>query len=79
MTDIGDGAFHKGQSIWVLEQDGSQRAAEYVGEAELNTWFGGPSRVIVVYPDAEVGEAVDVERVIPRAPDEGSDAPPGAR
>jgi hypothetical protein len=71
MTDIGDSQFHRGQSVWVIEPDGSQRAAEYVGEEEQSTWFGGPPRVIVVYPDAHVGEAVDVDRVIPRASDEG--------
>jgi hypothetical protein len=66
MTDIGDTQFHKGQPVWVIEEDGSERAAEYVGEAETSAWFGGPPRVIVIYPDAQVGEAVEVDRVIPR-------------
>ncbi len=66
MTDIGDSQFHKGQPVWVLDQDGSQRAAEYVGEGETSAWFGGPPTVIVVYLDTRSGEAVEVERVIPR-------------
>jgi hypothetical protein len=66
MTDIGDGPFHQGQPVWVVESDGSQRAAEYVGEAETSAWFGGAPKVLVVYPDAHSGEAVDVDRVIPR-------------
>jgi hypothetical protein len=69
VTDIGDSEFHKGQAIWVMGQDGSQRAAEYVGEGETTAWFGGPPTVIVVYPDTRTGEAVEVDRVIPRGPD----------
>jgi len=52
--------------VWVVQEDGSQRAAEYVGEAETSAWFGGPPRVLVVYPDARSGEAVEVDRVIAR-------------
>ena len=66
MSDIGDGLFHRGQPVWVVQEDGSQRAAEYVGEAETSAWFGGPPRVLVVYPDARSGEAVEVDRVIAR-------------
>jgi hypothetical protein len=66
MSDIGDGSFHRGQPVWVMGPEGSQRAAEYVGEAETSAWFGGPPRVIVVYPDSETGEAVEFNRVIPR-------------
>ncbi len=66
MTDIGDTGFHKGQAVWVIGDDGSERAAEYVGEAETSTWFGGTSKVFVVYLDTRSGEAVDVERVVPR-------------
>jgi hypothetical protein len=65
-TDIGDGPFHEGQAVWVIQGDGSQRAAEYVGATEANTWFGGPPSVIVVYPNTRSGEAVEVDRVIPR-------------
>jgi hypothetical protein len=66
MTDIGDSSFHKGQAIWVMNQDGTRRAAEYVGEGELSSWFGGAPTVIVVYPDTRTGEAVEVNRVISR-------------
>jgi hypothetical protein len=66
MTDIGDGAFHKGQPVWVMGPEGTAREAEYVGEAEQSAWFGGPPRVIVVYPDTKTGEAVEMGRVVPR-------------
>ncbi len=66
MTDIGDTLFHKGQPVWVIEPDGSQRAAEYVGEGETSAWFGGPPTVIVVFPDTQTGQAVEVDRVIAR-------------
>jgi hypothetical protein len=67
MTDIGDSQFHKGQPIWVIEPDGSQRAAEYVGEGELSAWFGGTPTVFVVYEDTRDGAQVEVERVIARS------------
>ena len=66
MSDIGDSVFHKGQAIWVLGTDGTSRPAQYVGEGELSSWFGGPQTVIVVYTDTHSGEAVEVDRVIPR-------------
>jgi hypothetical protein len=66
LTDIGDSEFHKGQPVWVVGQDGSQRAAEYVGEAETSAWFGGPTRVLVIYVDDRSGDAVEAGRVIPR-------------
>jgi hypothetical protein len=66
MTDIGDGAFHKGEPVWVMEADGSQRPAEYIGERELGTWFGGPPMVLVFYTDTRSGGAVEVDRVVPR-------------
>lgn len=66
MTDIGDNQFHKGDPVWVLEPDGSQRAADYVGEAETSAWFGGSPQVFVVYLDTRSGESVGAERVIPR-------------
>jgi hypothetical protein len=65
-TGIGDSTFHKGQDVWVIQPDGSQRAAEYVGQGELNAWFGGPPTVIVIYPDTNEGEAVEIDRVIAR-------------
>jgi hypothetical protein len=66
MTGIGDGAFRRGQPVWVMEPGGSQRAAEYVGEGETSAWFGGPPTVIVVYLDTRSGATVEVDRVIPR-------------
>jgi hypothetical protein len=68
VSDIGDSRFHKGQAIWVMQPDGSQRAAEYVGEGELSAWFGGAPTVLVVYPETREGEAVEVDRVIARDP-----------
>jgi hypothetical protein len=65
-TDIGDGPFHEGQPVWVIQSDGSQRAAEYVGGGETSAWFGGAPTVFVAYPDTRSGEAVEVDRVIPR-------------
>ena len=66
MSHIGDSMFRQGQAVWVIEPDGSQRAAEYVGEGELSAWFGGSPTVIVVYLDTRSGEAVEVDRVIAR-------------
>ena len=66
MSDIGDGQFHKGQPIWVMQPDGSQRPAQYVGEGETSAWFGGPPTVIVIFPDTETGEMVEVDRIVPR-------------
>lgn len=66
MSAVGDGPFHKGQPVWVVQSDGSRRAGEFVGESELNAWLGGEPSVIIVYPDTRSGETVAVERVIPR-------------
>ena len=66
MTNIGDSMFHKGQPVWVIQGDGSQRAAEYVGEGEMSGWFGGAPTAIVVYPDDNSGGAVEVDRIIAR-------------
>ena len=52
--------------MWVIQSDGSQRAAEYVGGGETSAWFGGAPTVFVAYPDTRSGEAVEVDRVIPR-------------
>jgi hypothetical protein len=68
MTDIGDTEFVKGQPVWVIEADGSQRAAEYVGEGETSAWFGGSPTVYVVFVDTRTGGAVEVDRVIAREP-----------
>jgi hypothetical protein len=66
MTDIGDSLFHKGDPVWVMGPDGSAREADYVGEAETATWFGGPPQVIVVYPDTQTGATVELDRVVSR-------------
>ncbi|MGA2755858.1 MAG: hypothetical protein ABSF58_00720 [Solirubrobacteraceae bacterium] len=67
MSSIGDGIFHEGEPVWVVEQGGSQRAAEYVGEGETNAWFGGPPMVIIVYTDTRAGGLVETDRVLRRA------------
>jgi hypothetical protein len=67
VMDIGDGPFHQGEPIWVMEADGSQRPAEYIGVREMGTWFGGAPTVLVLYTDTRSGGAVAVDRVIPRA------------
>ena len=67
------GTFHEGQKIWVEQDDGSQRPAIFVGEAEAS-WFGGSPGVYVVYPDTRAGEEVAAMRVVPR--DDGGSAGP---
>jgi hypothetical protein len=68
VTEIGDSEFQRGDAVWVVGDDGSQRAAEYVGEGELSAWFGGAPTVYVVYEDTREGGSVEVNRVIPRDP-----------
>jgi hypothetical protein len=68
MSDSVDDAFRQGQPVWVIEDGGSRRAAEYVGEGETSTWFGGKVAVMVVYADTRAGGTVDAHRVIPREP-----------
>jgi hypothetical protein len=69
VADIGDSLFHKGQDVWVIQGDGSRRAAEYVGQGELSAWFGGAPTAIVVYPDSGSGESVEIDRIIARGPE----------
>lgn len=66
MRNVGDGQFRKGQAVWVIAPDGSQRAAKFVGAGQVSSWFGGSSTAIVVYLDTDSGEAVEVDRIIPR-------------
>jgi hypothetical protein len=66
VDDVIDGPFHRGQPVWVMQDDGSRRAAEYVGEGEMSAWFGGAPTVIVVFPDTQTGAAVETDRVIAR-------------
>jgi hypothetical protein len=61
-------SFREGQPIWVEQEDGSQRPAIFVGEAQ-STWFGGAQGVYVVYPDTRSGEEVAAMRVIAREGD----------
>jgi hypothetical protein len=46
MTSIGDGEFHKGQPVWVIEPDGSRRAADFVGEGDPLSFCRCPRREI---------------------------------
>jgi len=66
MPEIGDSQFQRGDAIWVVGPDGSERAAEYVGEGELSAWFGGAPTVYVIYEDSREGASVQVDRVIRR-------------
>ena len=66
MSTRGSDPFHPGQPVWVMEEGGSQRAAEYVCESETTAWLGGKVTVVVVYEDTRVGTAVEADRVIPR-------------
>lgn len=59
-------AFHEGQRVWVEQQDGTQRAAIFVGEADQASWFGGQPAAYVVYPDTKSGEEVALMRVVGR-------------
>ncbi len=59
-------AFQEGQKVWVEQEDGSQKAAIFVGEAEVSSWFGGGPAVYVVYPDTRSGEEVAAMRIVPR-------------
>jgi len=54
MTSIGDGQFHEGQPVWVIEPDGSQRPANFVGEGEMSAWLGGSPTVLVVCLDTQL-------------------------
>jgi hypothetical protein len=63
---VGVDGFQEGQNIWVEQADGTQRAAVYVGEAGLSSWFGGGPGVYVVYQDTRSGEEVPAVRVVPR-------------
>ena len=58
--------FQEGQKVWVEQSDGTQRAAVFVGEAGLGSWFGGAPDVYVVYPDTRSGEEVSAMRIVPR-------------
>jgi hypothetical protein len=57
--------FEEGQKIWVEQEDGSRRAAIFVGTAE-QVFGGRMPGVYVVYPDSRSGEEVEAIRVVPR-------------
>ncbi len=66
MRHLEDGPFKKGEDVWVLGEGGARRAAEFVGQAESNDWFGGPPTVIVVFPDDGSSATVELDRVLAR-------------
>ena len=53
-------------SVQLSGVGGTQRAAVFVGEAGLGSWFGGAPDVYVVYPDTRSGEEVSAMRIVPR-------------
>jgi hypothetical protein len=63
--DVRMSTFQEGQPVWVEQEDGSQRAGIFVGEAEAS-WFGGGPGAYVVYPDTRSGEEVAVMRIVTR-------------
>jgi hypothetical protein len=58
--------FQEGQEIWVIVEDGSQRPAVYVGQAETTAWLGGAPRAHVVFTDDRSGAEVQLDRIVPR-------------
>lgn len=58
--------FEPGEPVWVMEANGSQRRAEYLGARVVSVWRSGPPMVFVLYADSHVAEAVEMDRVIPR-------------
>lgn len=63
--NAGVDTFQEGQTIWVEQSDGSQRAGIFVGEA-TQAWSGGVPGAYVVYPDTRDGEEVSMMRVVAR-------------
>jgi hypothetical protein len=66
MRHLSDGPFRKGEPIWVIQGDGTQRAAEFVGDRESGTWFGGAASVLVIYLDSNTEDAVEFDRILAR-------------
>jgi hypothetical protein len=58
--------FAPGEPVWVMEANGAQRRAEYLGARVVSVWRGGPLMVFVRYADSHCTEAVETDRVIPR-------------
>jgi poly(3-hydroxybutyrate) depolymerase len=59
-------AFEPGEPVWVMEANGAQRPAEYLGARVMSVWRGGPPMVFVLYTGSHSAEAVEMDRVIPR-------------
>jgi hypothetical protein len=59
-------AFVAGDPVWVMEANGAQRRAEYLGARVASVWRAGPPLVFVLYMDSHSAEAVEMDRVIPR-------------
>lgn len=66
------GAFHTGQPVWVIEPDESQRPAEYIGEGSPGGASGGERQAFVIYVDSAGSDVVDLERLLPREPQEAA-------
>ena len=58
--------FVAGDPVWVMEADGAQRRAEFLGARVASVWRAGPPMVFVLYTDSHSAEAVEMDRVIPR-------------
>jgi hypothetical protein len=58
--------FEPGEPVWVMEANGAQRRAEYLGARVVSVWRAGPPMVFVLYTDSQSVEAVEMDRVIPR-------------
>jgi hypothetical protein len=58
--------FEPGEPVWVMEADGAQRRAEYLGAGVPSVWRGGPPMVLVLYTDSHSADAGEMDRVIPR-------------
>ncbi len=58
--------FEPGEPVWVMDANGGQRRAEYMGARVVSVWRGGPPMVFVFYTDSHSVEAVETDRVIPR-------------
>jgi hypothetical protein len=61
-----EGGFQRGQKVWVMLDDGGQRAAVYVGEDENPSWLGGTPRAYVVFEDDNSRGEVRLDTVVPR-------------
>jgi hypothetical protein len=65
MMEASEG-FQEGQKVWVMLEDGGQRAATFVGEGDNATFFGGPPLAYVVFDDDRSGAEVGLDMIVPR-------------